>query len=115
MLAAYLRGLLKPNYPLGQRSIIRENFILAAIAREQDAQEIIMRVSHETGYAALLSSAQANKLLKQHDKMLSLASDNLRHKIAVTNKSKVDLHSINNFVKMYKQFKKQGLLNNKDQ
>jgi hypothetical protein len=110
MLVAYLRGLLKPDYPFGQRSIIRENFVLSALSREQEANEIITRVSHETGYAALLSSTQANKLLKQHDKMLSLAFDSLRHKSAETNKRKIDIDGINKFVKMYKQFKAKGFL-----
>lgn len=110
MLVAYLRGLLKPDYPYGQRSIIRENFVLSALAREQEASEVITRVSYEAAYTALLSSEQANKLLKQHDKMLSLAFDSLKHKAAETNKRNIDIAGINNFVNMYKQFKAKGFL-----
>lgn len=110
MLAAYLRGLLKPDYPNGNRSIYRENLILQAIAREQEAEEIIQTVKNESNYSPLLGPAQANKLLKHQDKMLSLAFENLKHKKDTGSKHKVDVKSAYNFAAMYNRLKKEGLV-----
>ncbi len=110
MLVAYLRGLLKPDYPNGDRSIFRENMILQSIAREQEANEIIRTISNESNYAPLLAPLQANKLLKHQDKMLSLAFDRLRHKKATTAEYKVDIKGVYDFVKMYNKLKKEGLV-----
>lgn len=113
MLVAYLRGLLKPDYPQGVRSIIRENFILQALARELDANELITRMQHEGTFISLLTHDNANKLLKQQDKMLSLAFDNFRHKAAHTNNKSVNMQAIDNLVAVYASLKKQGLVGDK--
>lgn len=111
MLIAYLRGLLLPDYPHGLRSIIRENFILQAISREVGADEMIARVHAESGFASLMNPQQANKLLKSHDKMLSLAYRNLNHE---SNKNihaaAIDFDSIDKFIEVYKNLAKQGVL-----
>ena len=111
MLVAYLRGLLKPNYPNGTRSIIRENTVLQALSRELDSQEVLARIANESSYAALMAPAQANKLLKHHDKMLSLAFEGYRHKINKNvNKHNVDINSIDKFINAYNKLKAQGLV-----
>lgn len=110
MLVAYLRGLLKPDYPNGIRSIIRENFILQALARELDAKELMARLRHEESYVALLNHESANKLLKHQDKMLSLAFENFRHKVERQTKHGLDLGAIDQFIKTYHDLKKQGLI-----
>ena len=113
MLIAYLRGLLKPDYPQGVRSIIRENFILQALSRELEANELLTRIRHEGTFISLLTHANANKLLKEQDKMLSLAFDNFRHKIARNNNKLVNMQAIDNLISVYASLKKQGLVGNK--
>jgi hypothetical protein len=113
MLVAYLRGLLKPDYPQGVRSIIRENFILQALAREIDANELVNRIQHEGTFISLLTHDNANKLLKHQDKMLSLAFDNFRHKLTNKNNKLVNMQAIDNLIAVYASLKKQGLVGNK--
>ncbi|MFN5249853.1 MAG: hypothetical protein ACK5DE_02300 [Bacteroidota bacterium] len=116
MLVAYLRGLLKPDYPQGIRSIIRENFVLHAISRELDASELMARVAHEGTFVTLLTHDNANKLLKQQDKMLSLAFDNFRHKSHKRSDRKaINMEAIDKLIATYAALKKQGLVGNKEE
>ena len=114
MLVAYLRGYLKPDYANGLRSILRENLILEALARELDAEEVVTRIQTEAHYASLMDGAKANKLLKHHDKMLSLAYTRIRHE---SNKyadlKNVDINSIDKFIDLYKNLAQQGLVGEK--
>lgn len=110
MLVAYLRGLLTPGYPQGVRSIIRENFVLQSLARELEANEVLARSLNESHYASLMKPDQANKLLKHHDKMLSLAFNNLKHKVDKINHVGVDIAGIDSFKQAYMLLKKQGLV-----
>lgn len=110
MLLAYLRGLLKPDYPQGARSIIRENFILQAISRELDGNELMARIQHEGTFVALISHDNANKLLKHQDKMLSLAFDNFRHRNQRQGNNSVNMQAIDNLIAAYAALKKQGLV-----
>lgn len=115
MLVAYLRGLITPGYPHGIRSVIRENLILQAISLELEADALLNRVVTESAYAPLMQGNNANNLLKQHDKMLSLVHSARCHE---SQKNKVikniDINSIDNFIKIYKSVKDQGLLTHKN-
>jgi hypothetical protein len=110
MLVAYLRGLLKPDYPQGTRSIIRENFILQALARELDAKEMLARIEHEGTFVALITHDNANKLLKHQDKMLSLAFDNFRHKAEKRSTKTINMEAIDKLISTYAALKKQGMV-----
>jgi hypothetical protein len=111
MLVAYLRGLLTPDYPNGVRSVVRENLVLQAISLELDADALLNRVATEAAYAPLMQGNNANNLLKQHDKMLSLAHSARCHESQKSKTLKnVDINSIDNFIKTYKTIKDQGLL-----
>jgi hypothetical protein len=111
MLVAYLRGLLLPDYPNGIRSVIRESFILESINRELGAAELIDRVKLESSYAALIKPNFANKLLKQQDKMLSLAHEKYNHTINKTNEfENLNVSSLDEFINTYKKLESQGLL-----
>lgn len=114
MLVAYLRGLITPDYPQGHRSVVRENLILQAISLELDADALLHRVATEAAYAPLMQGNNANNLLKQHDKMLSLVSSAKRHESQKSKlNKKIDINSIDNFIKIYKTIKAQGLLTTK--
>jgi hypothetical protein len=110
MLVAYLRGLLKPDYPQGVRSMLRENFILQALSRELDAKEMLARVEHEGTFIALVTHDNANKLLKHQDKMLSLAFDNYRHRTEKRSNRSINMEAIDNLVATYAALKKQGVV-----
>jgi hypothetical protein len=110
MLVAYLRGLLKPDYPQGVRSMLRENFILQALSRELDAKEMIARVEHEGTFVALISHDNANKLLKHQDTMLSLAFDNYRHRSEKRRNKAINMEAIDKLISTYAALKKQGLV-----
>lgn len=110
MLVAYLRGLLKPDYPQGVRSIIRENFVLQALARELDASEMMARIAHEGTFVTLLTHDNANKLLKHQDKMLSLAFDNFRHKADKRSSKSINMEAIDKLIATYAALKKQGVV-----
>lgn len=114
MLVAYLRGLLKPDYPHGIRSMLRENFILKALGREIESNELIDKVKAESCFASILQPSQANKLLKHHDKMLSLAYSSLAHELA-KNKTLVnyDVDSLDKFIETYKKLATLGILGDK--
>ena len=110
---AYLRGLLLPDYPNGMRSIVRENFILQAINREIGAAEIVDRVKMESAFITMFSDGtKANKLLKQHDKMLSLAYENFNHKYSNRKGklAKYDLSGLDKFIQDYMALEKLGLV-----
>lgn len=110
MLVAYLRGLLKPDYPNGVRSIIRENFILEALSRELNAREMMARIAHEGTFITLLTHDNANKLLKHQDKMLSLSFDNLRHKADKRSNKSINMEAIDKLIATYAALKKQGMV-----
>jgi len=113
MLIAYLRGLLLPDYPNGIRSIVRENFILQAINREIGAEEILNRIKVEGAFVPMIADGtKANMLLKQHDKMLSLAYENFNHNQQnKKNKfSKYNLSALDKFIEDYKTLERQGLV-----
>jgi len=110
MLVAYLRGLLKPDYPQGVRSVIRENFILQALSRELDAKEMLARVEHEGTFIALITHDNANKLLKHQDKMLSLAFNNFRHKAEKHSNKSINMEAIDKLLSTYAALKKQGMV-----
>jgi len=110
MLVAYLRGLLKPDYPQGARSVIRENFILQALSRELDGNELMARIQHEGTFVSLVSHDNANKLLKHQDKMLSLAFDNFRHRNPQQGTDLVNMQAIDNLISTYASLKKQGIV-----
>jgi hypothetical protein len=110
MLVAYLRGLLKPDYPQGARSVIRENFILQALSRELDAKDMLARVAHEGTFVSLLTRDNANKLLKNQDKMLSLSSDNFRHVVSKRSSKAINMEAIDQLISTYAALEKQGLV-----
>lgn len=113
MLIAYLRGLLLPDYPNGIRSIIRENYILQALNREIGASELVDRIKMESSFVpAIESGSKINNLLKQLDKMLSLAYENLSHAPQL-NKGKYSKYNVNElerFIATYEMLEKQGLV-----
>ena len=111
MLVAYLRGLLLPDYPNGIRSVVRENFILESINRELGASELVDRVNLEASYASLIKPNFANKLLKQQDKMLSLAHEKYNHVISKnTEFENYNVSGLDDFINTYKKLESQGLL-----
>jgi hypothetical protein len=110
MLVAYLRGLLKPDYPHGLRSIIRENFILQALSRELDAKEMMARVAHAGTFVTLLTHDNANKLLKDQDKMLSLSFENFRHISRKNSNKSINMEAVDKLIAAYASLKKQGLV-----
>jgi DNA-binding GntR family transcriptional regulator len=113
MLVAYLRGLLKPDYPNGSRSVVRENFILQALSRELDADELVARLQQQGTFVSLLTHNNANNLLKQQDKMLSLAFDNFRHKAGHKDNKLVNMQAIDKLIATYVALKKQGIVGTK--
>lgn len=64
MLTAYLRGLLKPDYKRGIRSILRENAILDALDREQLAAIGMQQLALEQSFVGAYNMEGVRKLLK---------------------------------------------------
>lgn len=110
MLVAYLRGLLKPDYPNGLRSVIRENVVVEALSRELGADQLIDSISIQASFAPLLQPKNANALLKQQFELLSLAHSRYEHNTKKTITAKADVSGIERMVEVYKQLEKQGIV-----
>jgi hypothetical protein len=71
MLMAHLRGLLKPDYPNGAMSIIRENMVLQGLSQESEGQHLYTQ--------ALMTSSMITAIEpKDRQRSLRAATDNLR-------------------------------------
>jgi hypothetical protein len=75
MLLAYLRGLLKPTYDQGTRSVLRENIILDALSMELDAHALERRTQLYSAYVSLMNPAAAKELMVKQQTTLQ----NLRY------------------------------------
>jgi hypothetical protein len=71
MLLAHLRGLLKPDYPQGIRSMIREELVLQAVSQEVEGQGLMTQ-------AQMTSSMMPAIDEKSRPRSLRMAMDNLR-------------------------------------
>ena len=71
MLLAHLRGLLKPDYEQGVRSMIREELVLQAISQETEASGLLIQAQMT---AAMLPAVED----KSKPRSLRMAMDNLR-------------------------------------
>jgi len=65
MLLAYLRGLLKPDYPQGTSSIIREELILAALKNEIDVDLIKYQTLITSSFVTLFKHDSASKTMTE--------------------------------------------------
>lgn len=71
MLLAHLRGLLKPNYPNGIMSVIREELVLQGISQETEGRHMYQQ--------ALMSTAMLSVVdPKDRQRSVRSAMDNLR-------------------------------------
>jgi hypothetical protein len=75
MLLAYLRGLLKPRYDQGMRSVLRESLVLEALSMELDADFIGLQTQIQAAYGPLLQPKAAKELI--HKQQVTL--QNLRY------------------------------------
>lgn len=109
MLLAYLRGLLRPGYVQGIRSQVREEVILAALDKEQQA-----------AYNADLLALDASMLIKikpeaadRHYKRLGEAAfqiANMREFLDTGSKNKSNLSSIDASIKLFHALEKAGII-----
>ena len=72
MVLAHLRGLLKPDYQHGIRSVIRENLVLTALSREIDSNAFAQRAMIEAVCMTAVAPGYRSKL---HRDALSLLND----------------------------------------
>ena len=94
MLLAHLRGLLKPNYPNGIYSCIREELVLQAISQETEGKHL-----HQQ---ALMSTSMMDVIdVKDRQRSLRSAMDNLRMGTA--------LLRMESYAKLVRQFKAHSL------
>ena len=75
MLLAYLRGLLKPKYDQGIRSILRENLVFAALSMELDRDFVELQTKVHASYAPLLQPKAAKDLMNKQQ----VTMQNLRY------------------------------------
>lgn len=75
MLLAYLRGLLKPHYDQGIRSILRESLVLEALSMELDAEYVAFQTQVHAAYAPLLQPKAAKELMNKQQ----ITMQNLRY------------------------------------
>ena len=73
MLLAYLRGLLRPKYDQGLRSILRENVLLEALSTQLDVDFVTTQTLAHASYAAALQPEGAKELItKQRSALQNL-------------------------------------------
>lgn len=82
MLLAYLRGLLRPRYDQGVRSVLRENMLLEALSMELDAQAISLSTQVHATYAPLMQPKAAVELMGKQQTTLQ----NLRYLVEFDDK-----------------------------
>jgi hypothetical protein len=72
-LLAHLRGLLKPDYPQGLTSILRENFILEGIENEMDVDIMKTFAQVNAGFASALNTSNIKDFYtSQTDKLQNI-------------------------------------------
>ena len=75
MLAAYLRGLLKPEHKYGLRSILAENVILEAISAEITAETYTSSALADASLVPALRAEAANSTIRSLFARLSRAAE----------------------------------------
>ena len=106
MLVAYLRGLLKPDYPNGVNSLIREELILQEISKEQSAESLKFQALVSSAQSGCYDMSQAKKVIDYHREFI-VQYNNL---IFGTKDSVIHQKSVDATVKVYHALEKAGLL-----
>ncbi len=109
MLLAYLRGLLKPDYPHGVRSVLRENLILEKVEIDQKVDLELTRLQLDAAFIPMTDARGAKEILggigRTFDKLSQLAEFDLMRAAIPQAKGSVD-----SLVKIYYALSKAGLV-----
>lgn len=106
MLVAYMRGLLKPDYPNGLSSQIREKFILKALSLELEADNLEFYTNVTSSFSSVYDPSQMKEILRNHMDNVKLVADFKKYDITRAVKPKY----ADSAVKIYEQLEKAGLL-----
>ena len=94
MLLAHLRGLLKPNYPNGIMSVIREELVLQGLAQETEGQHLHKQALMATSMLSVVEP-------RDRQRSVRAAMDNLRMGTA--------LLRMESYARIVRQFKAHSL------
>ena len=110
MFLAHARGLLKPGYSQGIRSIIRENLLLRQIDREIDGKVYMTRAVMESNFLQVVSPAYRSRIVDSAVGLLNQAGALLTFtpykKVAAMSVKNRDEHELNQSVAVLKILKK---------
>lgn len=65
MLLAYVRGFLKPDYPQGVVSVVRERLMLAALSAEAQTPILLQQLVSQSAFAPLFRPDNAKVMLER--------------------------------------------------
>ena len=113
IILAYLRdpSLIKPDYPNGVRSVLRENVLLQAVAADMDASEAAERLHIESAFACHLKPEASYDLMSQFTDSLRTYWDAKELNTGRRQKSATNVKgSATSIVKLYETLEKAGIL-----
>lgn len=111
MVLLYLRGLLKPDYPQGNRSIAREEILLQAVSAETMASTQLAEINLQASFAPLFSAARAPEMFRKLSEAIRriTAMSNLDFATASQVAAKA-AGSVDSMAKLYDALVKKGII-----
>ena len=115
LILAYLRdpNLVKPDYPNGIRSVLRETALLQAVAADLDSNDAVERLKIESAFMCHIRPDAAKSMMEQFNESLlrfaELREMNLKGNIRRHNGPAVK-GNVQSIVKLYEKLEKAGIL-----
>jgi hypothetical protein len=113
MLVAYLRGLLKPTYENGLRSIIREDIILQAVAAEKEAEWEKVKINFESSLLNKVDPSRVRQLMSSLNNAIRKAKAIGMMDLLLQSVPQA-FGSVDSLVEMYKALEKAGIIQNEN-
>lgn len=111
MVLLYLRGLLAPDYPQGNRSIAREDMLLQAVAAETSAAAQLAEINMQAAFASLFSPKSAPQMLDKLSTAVNrLTAMSTLDFVTARQAAKKAAGSVESMAKLYDALVKKGII-----
>lgn len=107
LVLAYLRGVLKPDYPNGLKSIIRENLIIAAIEREEMSETFSKQLLFFSPLLTMQDQGSYDKFVKNMQNRF-IAANNM--KFFSSEITDTTVNDVDQLVNMYNLLEKLNII-----
>ena len=111
MVLLYLRGLLKPDYPQGNRSIAREDLLLQAVSAETTATAQLAEINLQAAFASLFNPKSAPSMLDKLSSAVNrLTAMSTLDFVAARQVARKAAGSVESMAKLYDALVKGGII-----